>query len=135
MRLENLSEKAGRPIEKQIIIFDLANLSYSLDFMAINVMRRVLSIDQSCYPERLKYLFMINTPWFFTAIWSMFKSIIDPVTADKMKIIGSDYKETLLQFIDADQIPIEYGGTKETFAWEYPQNWPAYEFDNWQTQH
>ncbi len=129
MRLEALSKKFNKPIEKQVIIFDLAGLSYSLDFMSINVMKRVLSIDQAMYPERLKYMFFINAPIFFTAMWAVFKQCIDPVTADKIKIIGSSYKETLLKFIDADQIPVDYGGTKQDFAWHYPDNWPVDEFD------
>ncbi len=129
LRMEALSKKLNKPIEKQVLIFDMSHLCYSLDFMSMNVMRRVLSIDQAMYPERLKYMFFINAPFFFTAIWAAFKPFIDPVTVDKIKIIGSNYKETLLKFIDIDQIPVELGGTRQNFGWNYPVNWPMDEFD------
>jgi hypothetical protein len=57
------SEKLGRPIEKQICIMNLKNLSYSLDTRALATFHHTLAIDQAYYPERLQTLFMINAPW------------------------------------------------------------------------
>jgi hypothetical protein len=70
------SKKHEKLIEKQIIIFDLKDLSYTLDFMALSTFRRTLAIDESAYPERLQTLYMINTPYFFCATWAMIRGVI-----------------------------------------------------------
>jgi hypothetical protein len=59
---------------------------------------------------------------FFTATWSMIKNWIDPVTADKIKILGSNFLETLREHIPEDQIPPEFGGTHPDWRWQWP--WP-----------
>ncbi len=88
-RCRENSKKHNKLIEKQIIIFDLKDLSYSLDFMALNTFRRTLAVDEAAYPERLHTLYMINTPFFFTTIWSMIRGWINPVTAAKIQMIGA----------------------------------------------
>lgn len=115
------SKKHNKKIEKQIIVFDLQNLSYTLDFMALNAFRRTLAVDEIAYPERLQTLYMINTPIFFTTIWGMIRGWINPVTAAKIQIIGSKYQDQLKKVMDDDQIPVEYGGTR-TFDWTWPGN-------------
>ena len=50
-RLQHISEKRGEPIEKQICIMNLKNLSYSLDTRALATFHRTLVIDQAYYPE------------------------------------------------------------------------------------
>jgi hypothetical protein len=52
----------------------------------------------------------------------MVKSWIDPVTADKIKIVGSDFIDVLREHIDDSNIPPELGGTCADFKWQYP--WP-----------
>lgn len=57
---------------------------------------------------------------FFTAIWALIKPWIDPVTSDKIQILGSDYLPTLREAIDDSQIPPELGGSAEGFYWTAP---------------
>eukprot|EP01038_Epipyxis_sp_PR26KG_P010133 gene10133-13631_t len=121
-RLRFNSIKYNKLIDKQIIIFDLKNVSFSIDTMAMRIFRKTLVIDESCYPERLHRLYMINAPSFFAAIWSVIKPWLHPVTVDKIQIIGSDYLPKLLECIEIDQIPVEYGGTKTDFFWTVPEN-------------
>jgi hypothetical protein len=87
-RLYHSSILHKRPIEKQVIVFDLKDLTYSLETRALSVFRKIITIDQDYYPERLKYFFVINAPWYFSVIWNVVYPWIDPVTRDKMKIIG-----------------------------------------------
>jgi hypothetical protein len=63
---------------------------------------------------------MVNAPWFFTTIWSVIKHWIDPVTAEKFHILGSNYLDTLRDYIDDDQIPPELGGSCPNFTWKWP---------------
>lgn len=119
-RMNVMSEAKSEKIEKQVIVFDLANLSYSMDSVAMSTFRQTLHIDQHYYPERLQYLIMVNAPWFFTAIWSLVRPWIDPVTADKIRILGHDYIGHLKEPIDEKYIPKEMGGECEDFTWQWP---------------
>mmetsp|Transcript_18478 Transcript_18478/g.34515 ORF Transcript_18478/g.34515 Transcript_18478/m.34515 type:complete len:293 (-) Transcript_18478:334-1212(-) len=122
-RLEAASIKHGRDIEKQVIVFNLANLNYSIDLNAMSTFKQTVVIDEAYYPERLQHFFMINAPWFFTAIWAMLKPFIDPVTASKIIIVGSDYMDTLREYIDDSQIPEELGGSFK-MVWRWPYHLP-----------
>lgn len=119
-RLEFASRKYNKPIEQQVIVFNLANLSYSVDTNAMSVFRQTLVIDEAYYPERLHCLYMINAPWFFTAIWAMIRPWLDPITANKIQIVGSDFMSVLREHIDDSQIPPLYGGTGQDFTWTWP---------------
>lgn len=124
-RLAIASEKHKKPIEKQVVVFNLANLSYSVHLEAMSAFKQTIKIDEAYYPERLQYFFMINAPWFFTAIWAMLKPFIDPVTSDKIIMLGSDYLDKLREYIDDSQIPVELGGSfKMIWRWPYsiPEN-------------
>lgn len=121
-RCSRASAFYGRAVTKQICVFDLHNLSYSLHTNAISAFRQCLSIDEANYPERLDHLIMFNAPWFFTALWSMLRAFVDPVTAEKIVIVGHDFLPTLRKHIDDSQIPAELGGQRSDFGWTFPEN-------------
>ena len=50
----------------------------------------------------------------------MVRGWLDPVTAQKIQILGSNYQETLLAEIAPEQLPVEYGGTNP-FVLESPR--------------
>lgn len=62
-RLHHASQKHGRPIEKQVLVFNLENLSYAVDTNAMSTFRQTVVIDEAYYPERLHRFYMINAPW------------------------------------------------------------------------
>ena len=47
---------------------------------------------------------------------------VDPHTATKIMIVGSDYLPHLLERIDISQIPEELGGQRSNFGWSVPEN-------------
>jgi len=110
-RMHNTSVRFGRNIEKHIIVFDLSGFQIKPDFSGNRVFTATMNIDQNYYPERLYKFFMINAPWYFRATWKLVKNFIDPLTRQKIEIMGTDYKEKLLEFIDAENLPVMYGGT------------------------
>jgi hypothetical protein len=57
---------------------------------------------------------------YFTAIWSLLQPFIDPVTRQKIQILGSNYLDELREVIDDSQIPVEYGGQWEEIKWSWP---------------
>jgi len=121
-RMEAQSARLGRTIDRQIVVFNLKNLVYSLDPSAMNVFIRTVKLDQVMYPQRLETLYIINAPWFFRAIWAVISPWIDPVTAAKIRILGGDYLKVLTEAIDIEEIPAEWGGKRENFPWQFPHN-------------
>ena len=63
------------------------------------------------YPESLAVLFVVNAPVFFVAFYRLFQSWLDPITASKIQVLGRNFQSTLLEHIEADQLPKSYGGT------------------------
>jgi len=110
-RAEHASRCLGKTIETQCVIMDLKGMSASPDGPGMRVFRATLNISQNYYPERLGKMFIINAPWWFRGVWGMVKGWLDPVTKNKFCIQGSNYQAKLLEVIDANQLPEEYGGT------------------------
>lgn len=121
-RICHAAAKHDKPIYQQVLIFDLSELSYAINLTAMQAFRQTLFIDQNYYPERLHIFFLINAPWFFSTIWSLIKPFIDPITAEKIHILGcqDEYLPILRQYIDDSNIPPEFGGTMENFVWHWP---------------
>jgi len=117
-RLQRAADAFGLDVTQQVIVADLAGMSYAVDGMALNYFIRAVTMDQASYPERLKCFIIVNTPWFFTAIWALVTPFLDPKTQGKFVLLGSDYQEKLRSRIDPSQIPIELGGTREDFVWD-----------------
>ena len=107
IRYKHATQTFKRPVDKSIVVFDMKDLSYTLDMGAIAYMKQMLGIDQNNYPERLGKLFVINMPWFFNLLFALFKPFIDQRTLEKFVLLGSDYISTLEEFIDRSQIPVE----------------------------
>mmetsp|Transcript_137498 Transcript_137498/g.293871 ORF Transcript_137498/g.293871 Transcript_137498/m.293871 type:complete len:486 (+) Transcript_137498:39-1496(+) len=112
-RMEEMSERLGRRVSKQVVIMDLAGLSLWPDPRAMAVFKEFISITQRYYPETLAIQFFVNVPSFFMAIWRIIHNWLDPATAQKMVLLGTNFQGALLEHIDADQLPREYGGTND----------------------
>jgi hypothetical protein len=59
-------------------------------------------------------MIVLNAPSFFTMSWGVVKQLIDPRTAKRIQLFGSQAKGVarMLQLIDPSEIPADYGGTK-----------------------
>lgn len=119
-RAKFISDKIGKRVDQNIVVFNLKNLPITPDFECITYIRRLLAIDQVFYPETLNKLFVINAPWYFSAIFALIKPFIDTDTALKISILGSDYMPQLLEFVDEDNIPVEMGGRCDNVPWSGP---------------
>jgi hypothetical protein len=113
MRFEYASKKFGHHVYQCVIVFDMAGLSASLDMDSIYYVKNILKIDQDFYPERLHKLVVINSPWYFPAVFNLFYYLMDAKTRDKFVILGTDFLPKLSELIDPAVIPREYGGLCE----------------------
>lgn len=108
-------------------ILDLQSLSTSqLTKKALAIIKEQAAVDSLCFPETMSKMFIINAPLFFAATWSLIKGWLDPRTASKVEVFSNkkEAHKKLLQLIDEDQLPSDYGGkgpdTRETLRNNIP---------------
>lgn len=53
---------------------------------------------------------VINAPYGFSTVWSVIKPWLAKETQEKVDIVGSDFKEVLLDLVDAENLPEMFGG-------------------------
>lgn len=97
-----------------VTILDMAQLTVGqLNSRTMAIIKEQSAIDSLCFPETMNKMFIINAPRFFTATWTIIKGWIDPRTANKVEVLGprKTWEPKLLEYIDADQLPSDYGGT------------------------
>ncbi|XP_026329153.1 SEC14-like protein 2 [Hyposmocoma kahamanoa] len=74
----------------------------------------LLKVYEANYPEILKTCFIVNAPKVFSLAFNFIKKFMHEYTISKISIYGSDAKkwqQQVLTMIDADQLPVHYGGT------------------------
>ena len=76
-------------------------------------------------------MFIINAPTIFTIIWSFVKRVVDPRTVAKIDVVGSNYLPKLLMYVDAENLPVQFGGL-DTTPWPgvEPGPWDVYRSNN-----
>jgi len=121
LRLKVQSDKHDKPIEKLLFVLDAAGLSLSIDFDIISYLRQFITIDQTYYAERLYKLIILNSPWYIGGIFNLVRPFIDPVSREKFVFVpAADALKVLREYINDDNIPVEYGGTFSDITWAGP---------------
>lgn len=98
-------------------VLDLDKLTTSqLSRRALAIIKEQAAIDSICFPETMAKMLIVNAPTFFAATWRIIKGWLDPRTAGKIEVISSrsTMEKRLLEFVDADQLPSDYGGRGPT---------------------
>jgi len=110
-------------VESWIWIIDLNGFSRS-NATPIDVIKRMLHIFSTCYPERLFKLFLVDAPFLFHGFWSLIKPFLDSATKPKIVWVdgpatnGSKKQKAFLEWIDPDQLETTYGGSLE-YSYNY----------------
>src|SRR4051794_26054433 len=112
-RLPACSRKSGYLLETSCSIMDLKGVGIAKATSVYGYLGVVSGISQNYYPERLGKLYVINAPWGFAGVFSVVKRFLDPVTVNKIHILGSGYQKELLAQVPAENLPKEFGGTCE----------------------
>lgn len=110
-RLPACSRKKGVLVETVCTIIDIGGVSIRQVPGVYSHVRQVSEVTQNYYPERLGHTYIINAPWGFGTVWNVIKGWLDPVTRDKIHILGSGYQQELVAQIPAENLPKSYGGT------------------------
>ena len=88
----------------------------TLNISNSNIYRMVKGSAQTAsdyYPETMGHTFLINAPMIFMAAWAIIKGFLDEKTRSKIKILGSSYMDTILEYVDIDNLPKFLGGNCE----------------------
>ena len=112
-RLPACSRKSGKLLETCCTIMDLKGVGITNVPSVYGYVRQASAISQNYYPERLGKLYLINAPWGFSSVFSVVKGFLDPVTVNKIHVLGSNYKKELLEQVPAENLPVQFGGTCE----------------------
>ncbi|KAI9773427.1 MAG: cytosolic factor, phosphatidylinositol/phosphatidylcholine transfer protein [Geoglossum simile] len=112
-RLPACSRKSGQLLETCCTIMDLKGVGLSRFSSVYSYVKQASAISQNYYPERLGKLYLINAPWGFYSVWSMIKKFLDPVTVEKIHVLGYTYQADLLGQVPKENLPKEYGGECE----------------------
>jgi CRAL/TRIO domain len=112
-RLPACCRKAGKLLETCCSIMDLKGVGVSRVSSVYGYVKSASAISQNYYPERLGKLYLINAPWGFSGAFNFVKGFLDPVTVEKIHILGSDYLPKLLAQVPKENLPKQFGGECE----------------------
>mmetsp|Transcript_4398 Transcript_4398/g.4521 ORF Transcript_4398/g.4521 Transcript_4398/m.4521 type:complete len:308 (+) Transcript_4398:211-1134(+) len=107
------SVATGYNIETFILIIDAADWHIGLATMdAYTFIKGMATTDSDHNPERLGKMIVINAPTMLSVAWRVIQGVLDDVQKAKIKILSNqrDWLPELLEIIDIDQIPQQYGG-------------------------
>ena len=110
------AHKAKNPDFKKFecfCILDLEGLTMSqLNSKTLAIIKEQAAIDSLCFPETMNKMFVVNAPRIFMTTWKMIKSWLDPRTASKVSVLSGRkvWIPKLLEHVDEDQLPSDYGG-------------------------
>lgn len=88
-----------------------------------NLIQRITSMMQDHYPETLGKTCIINAPFYFQAVWSLVKPLLQPRTVNKITLLGTKYMDELLKYVDVDNIPEYMGGKCRNTLLDDPGPW------------
>jgi len=96
---------------------DPANLSIA---KCIQWAKGMAEVDYLHYPGRLGHMFIINSPSIVQKIWSLIQFTLSEKQRKSIHIYSdrSQWEPVLMSYIDADQLPPEYGGCAPNRALE-----------------
>lgn len=109
-RLPACSRKSGVLLETCCSILDLKGVGLSKASSVYGYVQAASAVSQNHYPERLGKLYVINAPWGFSGIFSVVKKFLDPITVEKIHVLGSGYEKELLAQVPKENLPKGFGG-------------------------
>jgi len=105
--LEKLVREDDR--HRVTILFDLHGAGLNnvdMDFLFF-----MFSCFKTYYPSSVAHILVFDMPWIFTAMWKVVKGWLNSRAVSKIKFVN---KNSVLEYIDPDQLLEEFGGNGKT---------------------
>ncbi|GLD96750.1 hypothetical protein PINS_up005433 [Pythium insidiosum] len=102
------------PDGTQIKIFDIKGISMGDVSGDVFQYMKAMGMTIAEYnPERIFQIFLVNPPSWFSLIWKLVAPLINPKTRERVHVLRGQKEigKALLEFIDEDSLPVEYGGS------------------------
>lgn len=102
------------PQGNQIKIYDIRGISMGdLASDVVNYTKKWGETLGEYNPERVYQVFIVNPPAWFNLIWKIVSPLLNPKTRERIHVLRGqkDISKALLEFIPAENLPVEYGGT------------------------
>ncbi len=112
-RLPACSRKTGHLLETCCSIMDLKGVGITKVPSVYSYVKQASVISQNYYPERLGRMYLINAPWGFSGVWNIVKGWLDPVTVEKIHVLGGGYQKELFAQVPPENLPKTFGGSCE----------------------
>ncbi|KAH7957473.1 hypothetical protein HPB52_019220 [Rhipicephalus sanguineus] len=127
-KMREQSKKLGKVVETQVVIFDFDNFSMlqaltaeGKEVYSVSAVSAFIRMYEANYPERLHQAFVINVPSLFSVLFNLIKPLLTGNTLTKVHVLGKgkrhfimsncdNWKEEILKYVDADQLPKQWGG-------------------------
>lgn len=103
---------ASSDTQKLCLVLDTRGLGMrDMGGESFEFIRRCTGVMQRHYPQRSFKIFFVNVPSWFGMAWKGVKPLLNEATRAKTSIVTeSDTPAALLEWIDAENLPMEYGG-------------------------
>ena len=86
------SMRTHRRVFKSVVIMDLKGLAFAHTSKRMVALMRTLNARFSYnYPESVAKIYVINAPFVFSALWTIVKNILHPITVAKLEVCSSDH--------------------------------------------
>ncbi|KAI9895247.1 hypothetical protein PsorP6_019442 [Peronosclerospora sorghi] len=104
---------AASKTQKICIILDVRGIGRrNTSGEVFEFIRRCTIAMQRHYPQRSFKIFIVNVPSWFGMAWKGVKPLLNEATRAKTHILmENETSAALLKFVDAENLPVEYGGT------------------------
>jgi len=104
---------ASSDTQKLCLVLDTRGLGMrDMGGESFEFIRRCTGVMQRHYPQRSFKIFFVNVPSWFGMAWKGVKPLLNEATRAKTSIVTeSDTPAALLEWIDPENLPEEYGGT------------------------
>lgn len=105
------SKIQGRQVDQTFGIMDVKGVGMShLSGEIKQLLTTITTTDQDNYPETLGHICIINAPSLFKLVWSLVKPLLNARTQGKIEILGTNYRDGLLRWIDDENLVDWLGG-------------------------
>jgi len=109
-----------------VLIFDLND--FSLNYMDYDYVKFLAETFETCFPETLQAVWILNAPWIFQGCWKIIQFLLDPDVAKKIIFLPS-YNE-LSAYMAKENILEQHGGTHPLlYPFVAPEPTPTTRFD------
>lgn len=111
--MAELSRSAGKIVDRQCVVFDAENIGLETLSFLKGLAAHVSPVMRHVYPETIGQILVLNLPWYIRGpAKAVLKLFVHPMTQEKIKLLRCSSE--LLEYIDAEQLPLSYGGSSSS---------------------